>query len=186
MTERELIQGCIDKRRGYHKLLFDRYSGKMMSVCLRYAVDEQQAKDILQDGFIKVFDYIGQYRGEGSFEGWMRKVFVSVATRLLSKQKIQFSDVDITEVKEQSVDPSVLSKISEDEIYAMVRNMPHGYRTVFNMHVIEGFTHEEIGSMLGIQAGTSRGQLQKAKKYLQNMILKKYNVVKSTIQSNHE
>jgi RNA polymerase sigma factor (sigma-70 family) len=178
LTESELIQGCIDKRRDYQKLLFNRYSGKMMSVCLRYANDEHQAQDILQEGFIKVFKYIGQYRFEGSFEGWMRRVFVNVAARSLTKRKMQFSDIDITDSKDQAVDPSVLSKISENEIHMMIRSMPDGYRTVFNLSVIEGYTHEEIGSMLGIQASTSRGQLLKARKYLQNLVLKKFNTIK--------
>ncbi len=175
MTESELIQGCIDKRRDYQKLLFDRYSGKMMSVCLRYAIDEHDAQDILQEGFIKVFKYLGQYRHEGSFEGWMRRVFVSVAARLLSKQKIQFSDIDISDTKDQGIDPVVLSKISENEIHLMIRSLPEGYRTIFNLNVIEGYTHEEIAVMLGIQSSTSRGQLLKARKYLQNLILKKHN-----------
>ena len=178
MTESELIEGCINKKRGHQKLLFDRFAGKMMSVCLRYANDEQQAQDILQEGFIKTFAYIHQYKSEGSFEGWMRRVFVSVATRELSKQKILFSDIDIVNLKEHSVDPSVVSKISEAEIHLMIRSMPDGYRMVFNLNIIEGYSHEEIASMLGIQATTSRGQLLKARKYLQALILKKYNTVK--------
>ena len=178
MTESELIQGCIDKRRDYQKLLFDRYSGKMMSVCLRYANDEHRAQDILQEGFIKVFGYIHQYRSDGSFEGWMRRVFVSVAARQVAKEKILFTDVDLSNDSYTSIDPSVVSKISEDEIHLMIRSMPEGYRTVFNLAVIEGYSHEEIASMLDIQSTTSRGQLLKARKYLQALILKKYNTVK--------
>lgn len=177
MTESELIQGCLDKRRDYQKLLFDRYSGKMMSVCLRYANDEQQAKDILQEGFIKVYKYMHQYKFEGSFEGWMRRVFVSVATRLLSKERIFFSDIDIVNHNDSTVDPTAISKISADEIHTMIRNMPEGYRIVFNLNVIEGYNHDEIATMLGIQATTSRGQLLKARKYLQNLIRKKYNAI---------
>ena len=178
MTEQELIKGCIDKRRDYQKLLFDRYSGKMMSVCLRYANDENRAQDILQEGFIKVFGYIHQYRFDGSFEGWMRRVFVSVATRQLSKEKILFTDVDLSNDAYTSIDPSVVSKISEDEIHLMIRSLPEGYRTVFNLAVIEGYSHEEIAAMLDIQPTTSRGQLLKARKYLQALILKKYNTVR--------
>ena len=178
MTERALIEGCINKKQDCQKLLFNQFAGKMMSVCLRYANNEQQAQDILQEGFIKVFAFIHQYKYEGSFEGWMRRVFVSVATREMSKQKILFSDIDITTIKENSVDPTVVSKISEDEIHLMIRSMPDGYRIVFNLNVIEGYSHEEIASILGIQATTSRGQLLKARKYLQALILKKYNTVK--------
>ena len=177
MTEIALIEGCINKKQDCQKLLFDRFAGKMMSACLRYANDEQQAQDILQEGFIKVFAYIHQYKFEGSFEGWMRKVFVSVAARQLSKQKILFSEIDITNMKALSVDPAVISKLSEDEIHAMIRSMPDGYRIIFSLNAIEGYSHEEIAVMLGIQATTSRGQLFKARKYLQTLILKKYNPV---------
>lgn len=178
MTDNELIKGCIDKKREYQKLLFDRYSGKMMSVCLRYVNDEHRAQDILQEGFIKVFSYMHQYKFEGSFEGWMRRVFVTVAARQLSKDKILFTEVDLTNEAYTSVDPDVVSKISEAEINAMIRSMPEGYRTVFNLSVIEGYSHEEIASMLSIQATTSRGQLLKARKYLQALILKKQIPVK--------
>ena len=178
MTEKVLIEGCINKKPDCQKLLFNQYAGKMMSVCLRYANDEQVAQDILQEGFIKVFAYIHQYKFEGSFEGWVRKVFVSVAARQLSKRKILFSDIDIGNNKDYSVDPSIVSKISENEIHLMIRSMPDGYRMVFNLNVIEGYSHEEIASMLGIQATTSRGQLLKARKFLQALILKKYNTVK--------
>ncbi|MEO6670591.1 MAG: sigma-70 family RNA polymerase sigma factor [Ferruginibacter sp.] len=178
MTEQDLIKGCIDKRQDYQKLLFDRYSGKMMSVCLRYANDEHKAQDILQEGFIKVFSHMHQYRSDGSFEGWIRRVFVTVAARQVSKEKILFADVDLSNDSYTSIDPSVVSKISEDEIHLMIRSMPEGYRTVFNLAVIEGYSHEEIATMLDIQSTTSRGQLLKARKYLQALILKKYNTVK--------
>lgn len=177
MTETELIQGCINKKENCQKQLFNLYAGKMMSVCLRYANDEHKAQDILQDGFVRVFKSIYQYRFEGSFEGWLRRVFVTVAIRQSGKQKIYFSDTDISDNAEHSVNPDALSKISADEIHAMIRNMPDGYRTIFNLNVIEGYSHEEIAAMLGIQATTSRGQLLKARKYLQQMILKKQNVI---------
>ncbi len=174
MTERALIDGCILEKQDCQKQLFNLFAGKMMSVCLRYANDDQQAQDILQEGFIKTFQCIRQYRFEGSFEGWLRRVFVSVALRQVSKQKIFFSDTDISDHGEHAIDPEVLSKISADEIHAYIRKMPEGYRTIFNLHVIEGYSHEEIAGMLGIQATTSRGQLLKARKYLQAILVKKY------------
>ena len=178
MTEGELIKGCVDKKQDCQKQLFDLFAGKMMSACLRYANDEEQAQDFLQEGFIKIFEYIHQYKFEGSFEGWMRRVMVSVAARQLSKQKIRFSNIDLTEATAPSIDPSVVSKISEDEIHLMIRCMPDGYRVVFNLNVIEGYSHEEIAAMLGIKPTTSRGQLLKARKHLQELILKKNNLVK--------
>jgi RNA polymerase sigma factor (sigma-70 family) len=180
LTERELIEGCIKDKQEAQKKLFNLFAGKMMSVCLRYANDEGQAQDILQEGFIKVFKNIGQFRFEGSFEGWLRRVFVNVAIRQAGKQKIHFSNIDMAGDTEHSVAPEVLAKISADEIHIFIRSMPDGYRTVFNLNVIEGYSHEEIAVMLGIQPTTSRGQLLKARKYLQAMIEKKYSTIKNT------
>jgi RNA polymerase sigma-70 factor (ECF subfamily) len=181
LTEHELIQGCIHKKRECEKMLFDRYAGKMMSVCLRYASQEAEAQDILQEGFIKVFSHIHKFRFDGSFEGWMRRVFAHVAIRQMSRKKVVFTELELSENREESVDPAVLSKISEDEIHRMICKMPDGYRTVFNLSVIEGYSHEEIGEMLNIQPATSRGQLFKARKYLQFIIIKKFNTLISII-----
>lgn len=177
MTEQEIIKGCINKRSVSQRALFDKYAGTMMGLCLRYAKDQQEAQDLLQLGFIKIFDYIQQYKGTGSFEGWMRRVFVSVATRELSKRKINFDRIDTMENDTASEAPEVISKISEAEIHKMIRSLPDGYRIVFNLFVIEGYTHEEIASLLSIQQTTSRTQLLKARKMLQALILKQYNIV---------
>lgn len=149
----------------------------MMSLCLRYTNDQHQAQDILQQGFLKVFDYIHQYKGEGSFEGWMRRVFVSVATRNLSKKKLDFTAIDKLDSDTSFEDPAVISKLSENEIHMLIRELPDGYRTVFNLHVIEGYTHEEIAVLLNIQPATSRTQLLKARKALQSLISKRYNTI---------
>jgi RNA polymerase sigma factor (sigma-70 family) len=177
LTETELIQGCIRKDNICQKQLFEQHAGKMMSVCLRFAKDHHEAQDILQESFIKVFDYMHQFKFEGSFEGWMRRVFVTVALRYTRKRKMHFSDIDITESDTVAVDPSVLSKISEEEIHALIRQLPDGYRVVFNLHIIEGYSHEEIAQSLGIQIVTSRTQLLKARKMLQALIAKQFNIV---------
>lgn len=149
----------------------------MMSVCLRYACNQQEAQDILQLGFIKVFDHIHQFKNEGSFEGWMRKLFARVAIRQLGKKKPGFTDMQEIGPAAPFEAPSVLSKISEDEIHALIRLLPDGYRMVFNLHVIEGYSHEEIAKMLKIQPTTSRTQLLKARKMLQALISKRYNMI---------
>lgn len=158
-------------------MLFDKYAGKMMSVCLRYAKDQPEAQDILQVGFVKVFDYIHQFRNQGSLEGWMRRVFVSVAIRQFSKKKLHFDEIAEEHLDTPSDDANVFSKISEEEIHRLIRSLPDGYRTVFNLHVIEGYSHEEIAVMLNIQSSTSRTQLLKARKMLQGLILKCFNLV---------
>ena len=177
MTETDIIKGCIKKNQVCQRLLFEKFAGKMMSLCQRYAKDQQEAKDIMQEGFIRVFDYIAQFKFEGSFEGWMRRVFVSVATRYAAKRKIIFSEINVTDSDINTIDPSVVSKLSEDEIHRMIRMLPEGYRLVFNLNIIEGYSHEEIGNILGIQASTSRTQLVKARRMLQSFILKQFNAV---------
>jgi RNA polymerase sigma-70 factor (ECF subfamily) len=172
MTEEEIIKGCIGKKPVCQRLLFDQYAGIMMGLCLRYAKDQQEAQDILQIGFIRVFDYIHQYKGTGSFEGWMKRIFVSVAMRELSKRKFTFDTISSSEIFDT---PDVISKISEDEIHLLIRQLPDGYRVVFNLHVIEGYSHDEIATLLSIKVVTSRTQLLKARKMLQSLITKRYN-----------
>ena len=177
MTETDLIKGCIQKDKTCQRQLFEQYAGKMMSVCLRFANDQHQAQDILQESFIKVFSYIHQFKFEGSFEGWLRKVFVSVAIRHTRKRKMNFDSIDIHYTDNATVDPSVLSKISEEEIHTLIRKLPDGYRIVFNLNIIEGYSHEEIAQLLGIQVVTSRTQLLKARKMLQALISKQLNII---------
>ena len=150
----------------------------MMSLCKRYVNDQQQAQDILQMGFMKVFEYIHQYKGEGNFEGWMRKVFASIAIRQLKKKKIDFAGVDMLDDNIVSEEPAIISKLSEEEIHQFIRSLPAGYRTVFNLHVIEGYSHDEIAVLLNIKPATSRTQLLKARKLLKALICKRHNTVK--------
>lgn len=172
LTEKEMILGCRENRQDCQKMLFDLYAGKMMALCNRYTNDRQLAQDILQEGFIRVFKYIGQYRFEGSFEGWMRRIFAHTAIREIGKNNIRFSDIEAMSGTEPQVEPAVVAKMTEAEIHELIRKMPDGYRTVFNLNVIEGYSHDEIAGMLGIKASTSRVQLMKAKQFLQAMILK--------------
>jgi RNA polymerase sigma factor (sigma-70 family) len=176
LTEAELIKGCVKKDPNCQRILFEQYAGKMMSLCMRY-VDDEEAKDVLQVGFLKVFDYIHQYKGEGSFEGWMRRVFVSVAIRHISKKRIKMVDIGEMDTDNSFEDPDVITKLSEDEIHRLIRKLPEGYRAVFNLHVVEGYSHEEIGNLLKIQATTSRTQLLKARKMLQAFIAKHCNTI---------
>jgi RNA polymerase sigma-70 factor (ECF subfamily) len=177
MTEKEIIQGCIKKNHVCQRLLFEKFAGKMLSLCQRYSKDQQEAKDITQEGFIRVYDYVHQFKFEGSFEGWLRRIFVNVALRHADKKRISFTDVDVVDTDLNGIDPTVVSKLSQDEIHKFISRLPEGYRLVFNLNIIEGYSHEEIGSMLGIQASTSRTQLTKARRMLQSLILKNFNAV---------
>jgi RNA polymerase sigma factor (sigma-70 family) len=149
----------------------------MLYVCFRYCKNRQEAEDILQDGFIKVFKNISMFKFEGSFEGWMRRIMVNTAIEFLRKQKQSKVFDDIEEVyvhPESSYDAT--SRLNEKEILAMVHSLPMGYRTVFNMYAIEGYSHKEIADTLGISEGTSKSQLAKAKGHLKELLHKYFDV----------
>jgi RNA polymerase sigma-70 factor (ECF subfamily) len=153
------------------RMLFERYAGKMLTVCLRYAHDRMEAEDWLQDAFVKVFRNIGQFKAEGSFEGWIRRIVVNTSLKHLQKKKIRLEEMDADKGNYQSVDPYVYSHLSEAELMKLINELPEGYKIVFNLHIIEGYSHEEIAKILGIQDSTSRSQLVKARRYLQQQIL---------------
>jgi RNA polymerase sigma factor (sigma-70 family) len=150
--------------------LYERFAPKMYGVCLRYAGKAEEAEDILQEGFIKVFNKMSSYRGEGSFEGWIRRIFVNTAIEHFRKKTYL---QPITETEEASVEGkylSVLDKLAEKDIIQLVQQLSPGYRTVFNMYVIEGYTHRQIAEALNISEGTSKSQLSRAKMILQDLV----------------
>lgn len=171
MNETQLIEGCKQHNPKAQKALYDTYARKMMSVCLRYGSNQETAEDLLQEGFIKVFSAIGSFEGSGSFEGWMRRIFVNTALEYLRKNDIlkESVEIDNTEVL-QEVDYSAIERISADELMELIAELPPGFRTVFNMFVIEGYSHKEIGDALGITESTSRSQLTRAKRLLQKKL----------------
>lgn len=143
----------------------------MMSVCLRYANDSMEAEDIMQDGFIKVFQYIHQFKFEGSFEGWIRRIIVNTAIRHLEKKKLHFKEIDENSGHTPQLDPYAYAHLGQEDLMKLINQLPEGYRVVFNLNVIEGYSHDEIAEMLHIQPGTSRSQLVKARKMLQHQII---------------
>lgn len=162
----------MEGNRLLQKELYERYSPKMYSVCLRYAIDEEEAQDILQDGFIKVFTKLGSYRHEGSFEGWIRRVIVNTAIEYFRRRKyIQPMDDKYDNIIE-SKNPSALDQLAEKDIMGLIQQLSPGYKTVFNMFVIEGFSHKEIAEALNISEGTSKSQLSRGRSLLQNLVNK--------------
>lgn len=141
-----------------------------MSVCRRYACDLNEAEDMLQEAFIKVFNSLAQFRSEGSLEGWIRRIVVHSALKVLQKKKIRFADVEQEAEMLASVDADALSVLTAEEILRLIGALPEGYRIVFNLYVLEGYDHNEIGILLGITAATSRSQLLKARRALQNQL----------------
>jgi RNA polymerase sigma factor (sigma-70 family) len=172
LSDSDLIKGCANGDRKIQQQLYNRFAAKMFGVCLRYAGNNEEAEDILQEGFIKVFKKIGSFRGEGSFEGWIRRIFVNTAIEHYRK-KIYLQP--ITEHEESTVEGkylSVLDRLAEKDIIQLVQQLSPGYRTVFNMYVVEGYTHRQIAEELGISEGTSKSQLSRAKMILQELVKK--------------
>lgn len=171
MSEQQLIEGCQRGDRRAQKELYELYSRKMMGVCLRYVNDRETARDLLQDGFVKIFTSIGSFSGIGSFEGWMRKIFVNCALEYLRKSDVLREATDLDNTAELvNADSSAISDISAAELMNMVKELPAGFRTVFNLFAIEGYSHKEIAEMLDITDSTSRSQYTRAKQLLKKKI----------------
>lgn len=173
----KLIESCIKGDRASQKVLYDRLAPRMFPLCIRYAGNRVLAEDILQDGFVTLFTHLDSYKGQGSFEGWARKIFVTTALmELRKKDALKMSDeLDVARgFKAETV--SQTQSIGYKELMKLVMSLPPGFRTVFNMYAIEGFSHKEIGDMLGISETTSRTQLSRARSWLQNKIKEIENV----------
>jgi len=172
LTDDELIRGCVNEDESCQRELFRRYAGRMLGVCYRYAKNSMDAEDILQDAFIKVFKKMGQYKFQGSFEGWIRKIVVNTALKKYTviRYDKEVSGYEIKEHDESAMEPSAYSHLTEKELLGLINKLPEGYKLIFNLYVIEGYQHEEIATMLGIQPGTSRSQLVKARNMLKNQL----------------
>jgi RNA polymerase sigma factor (sigma-70 family) len=170
VTEAELIKGCIRENKASQEALYKLYAGKMFTVCMRYARTRMEGEDMLQDGFIKVFDNISKYQFSGSFEGWIRRIMINTALRYYSKLSFKNEQIGIENLEEGSERASALDLLSEKELIAMIASLPDGYRVVFNLYVFEGYSHKEIAEKLNITESTSRSQLVKARKALQQKI----------------
>ncbi len=169
-SETDLIQGCIEGDRHMQQMLYTRFSSKMYGVCLRYSSNADDAQDLLQEGFIKVYKNLVKFRGDGSFEGWIRRIFVNTSIEHFRKKVNLYS---VTETQEKTIEDkewNVLDDLAEKDIINMIHELSPGYRAVFNLHVVEGYSHKEIAIMLGINEGTSKSQLARAKTVLKKMI----------------
>ena len=166
-----IIEGCRKQDAKAQRALYELLAPQMLAVCQRYMKDREAAKDVLQDGFVTLFEKISSFRGEGSFEGWARRLFVNTALMQLRRSDaLRFSDSIEDSPVMQMTQSTTLEKIGADEIFKLIDTMPDGFRTVFNLYVIEGYTHAEIAQMLSISKGGSRSQLSHARSWLQNKI----------------
>ncbi len=173
--EAQLINDCQRQVAAAQQQLYESYARKMMGVCMRYVNDYETARDLLHDGFIKVFTHVTSFQGEGSFEGWLRRVFVTTALEYLRKNDVLRESYDIaTNYNLQTEEETVIERISADELRAIIGTLPPGFRTVFNLYAVEGYSHKEIGKMLGITESTSRSQFARAKNILKQKIVAHY------------
>lgn len=171
MTEHDLVAGCIQGNAKCQQALFQRFAGKMLVVCMRYSRHQMEAEDMLQDAFIKIFEHLDQFQSKGSLEGWIRRIVVNTALKTFDRKSVSQEQIGIDPTWD-SPDPEPIGdlQLHAEDLLQLIRQLPDGYRVVFNLYAIEGYSHQEIAEMLGIQESTSRSQLVKARKYLQTQL----------------
>jgi RNA polymerase sigma factor (sigma-70 family) len=170
ISEQELALLCREQNSDAQFYLYKKYSGKMMALCMRYASSREDAEDLMQEGFIEVFRNIGQYRGEGSLEGWIRTLMIRLSIRKWRKQGRNHTESVEEHFALHDNSLSAIDQLSLRELLHIISGLPNGYRMVFNLYVIDGYSHAEIAEMTGIQESTSRTQLMKARIMLQKII----------------
>ena len=183
MEERQLIEGCIHGESWAQKMMYELHAPAMMSVCQRYVCNRETARDLLHDGFVKMFTRIHTYSGAGSFNGWMRKIFVTTALEHLRRNDVLQHGVVLEEFDclESETDISLFEHLSANDLLTCIASLPDGYRTVFNMHAIEGYSHVEIAKEINISESTSRSQYARARQLLKKMVTDKVNRWQSVV-----
>lgn len=169
MTETELIEQCKRENRKAQQILYDRYSPKMFGICKRYVKNREDAEDVLVEGFYKVFSKLRSFQGKGSFEGWMRRIMVNESLMFLRKQHNFQISLEVSNIEVKS-EITAQDRLEELDILNLLNKLPTGYRTVFNLYVIEGYKHREIAEILGISINTSKSQLILAKDKMRKLI----------------
>ena len=170
-SENQLVKACLDGDRSAQKHLFESMGKKMMAVCMRYGRNQQEAEDMLQDGFVRVFTQLHTFSFQGPLEAWVRRVIVNAALRKIGRKSYQNESIGIPDHMDTPISESAISNLREQELLSYINMLPDGYKTVFNLYVIEGYSHREISDMLECGESTSRSQLVKAKKMLKKIIL---------------
>lgn len=171
--EKDIVSACKKGNRSAFEVLYKTYAGRLLAMAYRYTHTSFEAEDIVQETFIRVFQRIGQYENKGSFEGWLKRILVTTAINHFHSTKKEREKDDIQEMEIQDHNAEdIIDKISADELSRLIQQLPQGYRMVFNLYVIEGYTHKEIAEMLSVEEGTSKSQLSKARNMLKEMLLK--------------
>ena len=174
MTEEMMIQGCLANLATAQEALYSRFSPRMLGVCYRYARNREDAEDMMQEGFMKVYSQIHQFRNAGSLEGWIRRIIVHTCINVLKKNKKFTDSVDLVHASSIHINESNIPSILQaKQVVECIRLLPIGYRTVLNLYAIEGFSHREIGAILDIEESTSRSQYTRARALLEEILIKK-------------
>lgn len=174
MNEQILITQCIKNDRQAHNKLYQSFAPQMMLACRRYAKSGCDAEDIMQEGFIKVFRYLKDFQFNGSFEGWIRRIMITTALNFYKKKRIYQNEAELTYLPEGVVnEQEAISNLAQAEIMTLVNNLPNGYRKVFSLNTIEGYSHKEISQLLHISINTSKSQLNRARMSLQKRLIGK-------------
>ena len=170
LTERELVKGCQREDRRSQETLYGRFARRMYAVCLRYARHQMEAQDLMQEGFVRVFDKLHGFRMEGSLEGWIRRIMVHTCINHYRKKAFQNEHIGMEHMPEGTVSATAVEHLGQEELMKLIGELPDGYRMVFNLYAIEGYDHAEIAQMIGCGESTSRSQLAKARRMLQERI----------------
>ncbi|OFZ56692.1 MAG: RNA polymerase subunit sigma-70 [Bacteroidetes bacterium RIFCSPHIGHO2_02_FULL_44_7] len=167
MDDNALVQKCIEGDPRAQRMLFEKFAPKMLGVCIRYTKDVEQAEDVLQDGFVKIFTKLDHYNGVGSLDGWVRRIMVNTALDQIRKNLKHQDDVALDQVEYKlEKDGHILEGLMEEDLLKLISEMPIGYKTVFNMFAIEGYSHKEIADEMGISENTSKSQYSRARAFL--------------------
>jgi RNA polymerase sigma factor (sigma-70 family) len=180
---KEIINGCLAGNRRDQELLYRRYAAKLYSVSLQYSGNDEEARDILQEGFIKIFENLGSYKHEGSFEGWMRRITVNTALEKFRSRHSLYRVDDIDQIKEPDAEPDNqdYAGLEANDLLEIIRELPPKYRIVFNLFAIEGYSHKEISRMANISEGTSKSNLSRARVILQRRVSSYTGIKKSIV-----
>ena len=181
INEQSLVEGCRRSDSKAQKDVYDRFSGRMLGVCRRYINDVPEAEGVMVTGFLKVFDKIDQFSGNGSFEGWIRRIMVNESLLYLRKNKNMYLEVDIEYAETEPNYSLVTEHVNAEELLTMINGLSVGYRTVFNLYAIEGYSHKEIAEKLSINENTSKSQLSRARALLQKQVIEREKLVSQFI-----
>jgi RNA polymerase sigma factor (sigma-70 family) len=174
MTEESLIKKCASGNSLAQKTFYEKFAGKMMGICLRYTKDYEEAQDVMQDAFIKIFGKLADYEKKGSLEGWVRRIVVNTALDSYRKNKKHQKNVDVDSVDYLLEDKTfIIEELNADDLLAVIKTIPAGYQMVFNLFAIEGYSHKEIAEQLNITESTSKSQYSRARKLLRDLLVKK-------------